>query len=49
MIPILFAPSATSFSTNGIGRLSEMISCEVTEERNGVYELTATIGTDSKH
>ena len=49
MIPILFAPSATSFSTNGIGRLSDMISCEVTEERNGVYELTATIGTDSKH
>lgn len=49
MIPILFAPSATSFSTNGIGRLSEMISCEVTEERNGVYELIATIGTDSKH
>lgn len=49
MIPILFAPSATSFSTNGIGRLLEMISCEVTEERNGVYELTATIGTDSKH
>ena len=49
MIPVLFAPSATSFSTNGIGRLSEMISCEVTEERNGVYELTATIGTDSKH
>ena len=49
MIPILFAPSATTFTTNGIGRLSEMISCEVTEERNGVYELTATIGTDSKH
>ena len=49
MIPILFAPSATSFSTNGIGRLSEMISCEVTEERNGVYELTATIGTNAKH
>lgn len=49
MIPILFAPSATSFTTNGIGRLSEMISCEVTEERNGVYELTATIGTNAKH
>lgn len=49
MIPILFAPSATTFTTNGIGRLSEMISCEVTEERNGVYELTATIGTNAKH
>ena len=49
MIPILFAPSATTFTTNGIGRLSEMISCDVTEERNGVYELVATIGTDAKH
>lgn len=49
MIPILFAPSATSFSANGIGRLPEMVTCEVTEERNGVYELTATIGTNAKH
>lgn len=49
MIPVLFAPSAKSFATNGIGRLPEMVTCEVTEERNGVYELTATIGTNCKH
>lgn len=39
MIPILFKPKTTDFSTNGIGRLSDAISCYVTEERNGLYEL----------
>lgn len=38
MIPILFDNYATNFTTNGIGRLSDCISCIVTEERNGVYE-----------
>jgi len=39
MIPILFDTTETSFSTNGIGRLSDAITCIVTEERNGPYEL----------
>ena len=39
MIPILFAKNETDFSRNGIGRLVDAISCSVTEERNGVYEL----------
>ena len=39
MIPILFASSETSFTTNGIGRLADARKCEVTEERNGQYEL----------
>lgn len=39
MIPILFDPSATVFNTNGIGRLSDTISCTVLEERNGLYEM----------
>lgn len=39
MIPILFAPTATAFTTNGVGRLSDTISCEVMEVRNGEYEL----------
>lgn len=42
MIPILFEADATSFSTNGIGRLSDAKSCLVTEERNGEYELELT-------
>lgn len=39
MIPILFGSTATSFTTNGLGRLSDAKSCVVTEERNGSYEL----------
>ena len=37
MIPILFAPNATVFTTNGVGRLSDAIKCVVHEERNGVF------------
>lgn len=39
MYPILFDSRATSFTTNGIGRLGDAASCSVTEERNGSYEL----------
>lgn len=39
MIPILYNETETAFTSNGIGRLSEAISCIVTEERNGEYEL----------
>lgn len=38
MIPILFKADATDFGTFGIGALTETISCEVTEERNGAFE-----------
>ena len=39
MIPILFDAKATTFTTNGLGRLSDCASCVVREERNGEYEL----------
>ena len=39
MIPILFDKTETTFTSNGIGRLSDALSCIVTEERNGQYEL----------
>ena len=38
MIPILYKEDTTNFATYGIGTLTDTISCEVTEERNGVYE-----------
>jgi len=38
MIPILYKSDTTNFATYGIGTLTDTISCEVTEERNGVYE-----------
>lgn len=36
---ILYESTETEFLTNGIGYLSDAISCIVTEERNGAYEL----------
>lgn len=48
MNPILFAKDATQFNTNGIGRL-EAISCIVTEERNGIFELEMTIAETALH
>lgn len=39
MIPILYEKTETEFKTNGLGRLVDAISCTVTEERNGPYEL----------
>lgn len=39
MTPILYSETEREFKTNGIGRLVDAISCTVTEERNGVYEL----------
>ncbi len=39
MIPILFEPKTNNFNSNGLGRLVEAVSCLVTEEKNGMYEL----------
>ena len=36
----LFNPNDTDFTTNGLGCLHEASVCEVTEERNGMFELT---------
>lgn len=38
MIPILYKAGETAFTSNGLGRLRDCISCVVTEERNGIYE-----------
>lgn len=39
MIPILYESTEEQFLTNGLGRLRDCLRCEVTEERNGIYEL----------
>lgn len=49
MIPILYEADATSFITNGIARLRDAASVLVTEEKNGVYELTMTYPVDGAH
>lgn len=38
MIPILYDSNEIYFTSNGLGRLRDCISCTVTEERNGIYE-----------
>lgn len=39
MKPILYTADETAFASNGLGILSDAISCTVTQERNGSYEL----------
>ena len=49
MIPILFEQNETEFQTNGLGRLSDAVSCVVDEERNGVYELEMEYPANGQH
>lgn len=49
MIPILYESNETAFVSNGLGRLRDMISCVVTEERNGVYELDFEYPVNGSH
>ena len=49
MIPILFNSNETQFTSNGIGRLVDCISCTVTEERNGIYELELQYPINGRH
>lgn len=49
MNPILFEKNATVFTTRGICALSEAISCTVTEERNGVFELELVYPTGGEY
>ena len=48
MIPILYTANETDFSHCGIGALSEMTSCTVTEERNGAFECEFKYPVDGK-
>ena len=38
MIPILYDSNESAFTSNGLCRLRDIISCTVTEERNNIYE-----------
>lgn len=39
MIPILYDEYETDFTSNGLGALSDAVSVQVTEERNGMFEV----------
>ena len=49
MIPILYENTETSFTSNGLGRLRDCITCEVTEGRNDVYEAVFTYPVNGYH
>lgn len=51
MIPILYQTITEGTVPNdyGLGALSDCISCTITEERNGAYELTMTYSADGIH
>lgn len=49
MIPVLFKADAVEFDTYGIGVLADCISCEVTEERNGAFELVLKYPTTGRN
>ncbi len=49
MIPVLYPANSTNFSTFGIGTLVDTISCEVTEERNGLYECILKYPITGQH
>ena len=46
MKPILYSPTETTFAHNGIGVLTDCVSCVVTEERNGAFELEMAYPVD---
>lgn len=49
MNPVLFDKTIVGgFASQGIGTL-DCVSCFVTEERNGIYELTARVRMESRH
>ena len=49
MIPILYNGTETAFTSNGLGRLADAISCKVVEERNATYELELTYPVTGIH
>lgn len=49
MIPILYEGTEQSFTSNGLGRLADAITCKVVEERNATYELEMTYPVTGIH
>lgn len=49
MIPILYRTDELNFTSNGMGRLADCVSCTVTEERNGIYECEFKYPITGKH
>lgn len=48
LTPTLYEKTETEFTSNGLGRLADCTKCEVTEERNGMYELVLQYPVNGK-
>lgn len=49
MIPILYEPTETAFTSNGLGRLADATECIIHEQRNGCFEMTIEMPTTGLH
>lgn len=49
MIPILFTENTKVFTSNGVGRLSDIVSCVCNETLNGEYEIEAEYPITGAH
>lgn len=49
MIPILYNGTETEFTSNGVCRLIDCVSCTVTEERNGIFECEFEYPVTGRH
>lgn len=49
MIPVLYPANTADLSTFGIGTLTDTIACEVTEERNGLFECLLKYPITGQH
>lgn len=49
MIPVLYPKNAATFTTNGLGRLTDCVSAVVHEKRNGAFELELEMPVDGNH
>lgn len=49
MYPILYPANETVFTNQGFGAMSDAIACEVTEERDGEFELSMTYPAKGLH
>jgi len=49
MIPIIYEKDETAFTSNGLGRLRDCISCVVSEGRNDIYECNFEYPIDGAH
>ena len=49
MLPVLYSSSSSEFASNGLGVLVDCLKCEVTEERNGIFEMVFTYPASGQH